>query len=346
LSGGETPASGDGKSADAPGETPPATAPLRAADVYSDAVNAARSLYQSLIQSDELAGPTTVPLATLDQLVRLAVEGDPELLGLVDRCASDHHVYTHIVNVTILALRLGAQIGLPPEDLTILAQAAFLHDIGMASHLELAQKPTALTDDEQRLLYAHTTEGIKRLDRFTELTGKSRTIVRTVLGQVHERRRGGGYPCGLEGDEIHPFAQLLSLCDAYEAMTHPRPFRERVIPHEAMRRLVEEHEDEFDAAHVGALLEVFSLYPPASFVKLNTGDVARVVGVNPGLPTRPKVRLLMDAQGHRIPGKKTINLSAKPGLYIAEAVDETKLRTPDARLAVELRAQRWWVKGL
>ncbi len=110
--------------------------------------------------------------------------------------------------------------------------------------------------------------------------------------------------------------------------------------------MIEQHEKSFEPGIVKTLIEALSLYPPGSFAQLSSGEIGRVIFTNPGLPTRPKVKILIDARGASLPGPKVVNLATQPILYISDAVDETKIQTTDQRLMLELRAQRWWVKGL
>ena len=105
-------------------------------------------------------------------------------------------------------------------------------------------------------------------------------------------------------------------------------------------------ENDFDPSVLKALIETLSLYPPGSYITLNTGEIGRILGTNPGLPTRPRHKLVATEKGMRPTESRRINLAVSPVLYIVDAVDETKINLADKRLSLELRAQRWWVKGL
>jgi hypothetical protein len=102
----------------------------------------------------------------------------------------------------------------------------------------------------------------------------------------------------------------------------------------------------FDAAMLKSFIEIISLYPLGSYVRLNTDEVARVTGVNRGLPTRPKITIITDPAGNRMAAPKLADLAASPMLFVKEAVDETKLKLADKKLMLELKAIRWWVKSL
>ena len=141
-------------------------------------------------------------------------------------------------------------------------------------------------------------------------------------------------------------AKIIGVCDVYESLTHTRSWRGRMLPNAALCLMIEEEERRFESGIVKNLIEALSLFPTGSFVRLSSGEIGRVILTNPGLPTRPQVKILVDAQGFRLAGPKIVNLATQPILYIAEAVDETRIPTSDQRLLLELRAQRWWVKGL
>ena len=131
-----------------------------------------------------------------------------------------------------------------------------------------------------------------------------------------------------------------------QALTHVRAWRPRYLPHDALRLLIEQHESSFESGVVKAWIETISLYPTGSFVRLNSGEIGRVIFTNAGLPTRPRVKVLIDGKGNHLSKPRYVNLAAQPIAYITDAVNEEKIQSRDQRLLLELRAQRWWVKGL
>jgi HD-GYP domain-containing protein (c-di-GMP phosphodiesterase class II) len=312
--------------------------------VYGELVDAARRIYAAAAAPAD-HGPQALPQETLFKLVRLVRTGDPSILLLADRAAPDNYLYGHAANVTVLSLRLGLACGASEEALYTLALGALLHDIGMAPD-RATDKPGPLTDAERAALQKHPRRGQELLTIFPGLVEPRLEAVRRIVGQVHERAKGDGYPEKLPSAGVDPLAKVVGVCDVYEALTHDRAWRPRLLPHDALARLIEEHEASFDAGLIKQLIETLSLFPPGSYVRLSTGDVARVLEPNPGLPTRPKVRVALDSQGRRPAAAAVLNLATQPLVYIAEVVDETRLPAADARLAAELRAQRWWVKGL
>jgi HD-GYP domain-containing protein (c-di-GMP phosphodiesterase class II) len=317
---------------------------LQATEVYSEAVSAARQVYRALENPLETEG-IQIPRESLKKLISVVRADNQEILILADRSAPDSYLYGHVVNVAVFSLRLGMTVGLSDEEMLRVATGAFLHDIGMIPFLPLVLRPNRLTEEEVKQVRSHAEEGVKLLVKFTSLTGEDLDVVSSIVWQVHERMEGMGYPQALGEKDIHPLAKLVGVCDMYESLTHMRSWRSRLLPHHVLRVMIEEHERTFEPGLVKSLVESLSLYPPGSFVRLSSGDVGRVVAINKGLPTRPKVKVLVDSQGRRVAAPSVLNLAAHPILYVADAVDETKLPTSDQRLLLELRAQRWWVRG-
>ncbi|MBI4397252.1 MAG: HD domain-containing protein [Elusimicrobia bacterium] len=318
---------------------------LKAVEVYTEAVAGARSIYNT-VQNTSKIETTALPKDTVGKIIATLQSGNQELLALADRSAPDNYLFGHVVNVAIFSIRLGLSLKLSQDEIMTLAYGALFHDLGMMACLPIALKPSALSPAELAQIRKHPTDGQTLLARFSDLSGSMREDVAQIVGQIHERVDGSGYPEHRPGAGIHKLAKIVGVCDVYEAITHVRAWRPRSLPHQALRLMIEQHEKSFEPGSVKTLIESLSLYPAGSFVRLSSGEISRVIFTNPGLPTRPKVKVLIDGQGRRVPVPRIINLGTQPILYIADAVDETKIHTDDQRLLLELRAQRWWVKGL
>lgn len=316
----------------------------RAWTVYGEAVHAAREIYRVLEPEQKQSAALFWPENIVRKMLLHLRNDNSELLALTLRSVPDHFLFGHVPNITLLSLRLGLEVGLEEEDSVTLGLAAFLSELGLAPLLELAAKPTKLTDEEFRLLRGHVEEGKKLLDMFPLPESAMKATIREVIGQCHERSGGKGYPGGLKKDAIHLFARIVGLADTYEAMTHPRPWRSPTLPHDVLRQMIEENRDEFDSMLVRSLVECLGFYPPGSFVRLNSGEIGRVTRPEPGLPLRPQVWIFMDTMGHRLERPLAYSLVTRPTLFVQEAVNETTIKTTDPRLALELRAQRWWLK--
>ena len=156
----------------------------------------------------------------------------------------------HINTVARLCEAVASQVGLTDGKRTALIQAAFLHDVGKLSLPEsILSEPRSLTEAEWRLMRLHTIVGAQMLAA-AGLHGPILDYVRSS----HERWDGTGYPDALAADEIPLGARIIAVCDAYDAMTSPRPYRPVPMSNEqACLDLMRSSDTQFDAAVVHAL---------------------------------------------------------------------------------------------
>jgi putative nucleotidyltransferase with HDIG domain len=142
--------------------------------------------------------------------------------------ARDHYTYGHSRRVSNYAVAIAEAIGLLPEKIAILRTAALLHDIGkIGISDELLNKAGPLSDDDWKPVRAHPIRGVSILKH---VDGLSPCL--PGIQYHHERYDGTGYPSGLVGENIPLDARVIAIGDAYEAMTSPRPYRERTLTHE------------------------------------------------------------------------------------------------------------------
>lgn len=310
-------------------------------EVYNKAISEAKTLVEHI----EKNIPYTGKLESIQELVELVEENNSEIAILADKATPDLYLYSHMVNVCIFSLILGSQAGVKDQALRELGYGAFLHDIGLIRDIPLVMKKGKLTAPEFNIIKKHSQSGSDLMGLLTGLGPEIRETAANNILQIHERVDGKGYPFGVKGKDISQFAKMLAVADVYEALTHPRPYRDRFIPHEALKMMITSADSDFDAGLLKAFIEKISLYPPGSYVRLNSEEVARVIRMNPGMPTRPVVKVLVSPKGIRITENKVIDLSNTPMLFIKEPIDETKMDIADRKLALELKAVRWWVKG-
>lgn len=257
--------------------------------------------------------PTLGALATYlaeggDMLMALAtLEDNPDAFSSVDASST-----------SIFAIAVGVQLEFTPSQLTELGTAAFFHDIGMCNDdiYERLSQRQPLDKAAMELTRQHPVKGFE----FLENHGLPDSVLKTVA-QHHERWKGQGYPNKLAGQDILSYASIVGLCDAYEELIHRRPYRmTRMMPAQAMRHLAESGKEAFDAAVLQAFVARFTAYPIGSFVKLSSGEYAKVVKVQSGDPQKPWVEIFATSQGLGVSIPKVVNLKENPSLSIAEAV--------------------------
>jgi putative nucleotidyltransferase with HDIG domain len=159
----------------------------------------------------------------------------------------------HVNTVSRLSERVGPEVGMPDDELDALGQAALLHDLGkLAIPESVLASPESLDEGEWKLMYLHTVTG-SRILAAAGLRGKVIDFVRSS----HERMDGTGYPDGLAGEEIPLGARVITVCDAYDAMTSPRPYRPVPMSNEgASMELMRASGTQFDTRVVDALCQI------------------------------------------------------------------------------------------
>lgn len=148
----------------------------------------------------------------------------------------------HCERMEEFALQVGQAMQLSPDRLENLRQAAILHDIGkIGVPGSILDKPGKLTDEEFAIMKNHPTYGADILREVDFLKD-----VATVVEQHHERMDGRGYPKGLKGEEICLEARIISIVDAYDAMTSDRPYRSALFKEAALEELSRHAGTQFD----------------------------------------------------------------------------------------------------
>jgi HD-GYP domain-containing protein (c-di-GMP phosphodiesterase class II) len=160
----------------------------------------------------------------------------------------------HAGHVAELAVRVGRRLAVSGEALDEVYRAAQLHDIGKVAIPDaILNKDTDLTEGEWAFVRDHTILGERILHGAPAL----RPIARLVRAS-HERWDGTGYPDRLHGEEIPLGARIVSVCDAYEAMTSDRTYRRAVAPEIACHELRRCAGGQFDPLVVDTFLAVIA----------------------------------------------------------------------------------------
>jgi two-component system cell cycle response regulator len=220
-----------------------------------EAMYAAKWLGRNQVRS--ISDPSTQAVASQRSIAERGDEATisstvEALAGLVD--ARDHYTGLHAADVASLARRLAGILGLSWEECAMIDMAGRLHDIGkVAIPDEILLKPGKLTAMEWDLMKTHPGVGGDVLSRIPKL----RSLAPMVRGH-HERFDGGGYPDGLVGQEIPIGSRILSVADAYSAMTTNRPYRKAILETEALAEMRRCAGSQFDPSVVDALEHLVS----------------------------------------------------------------------------------------
>ncbi len=166
--------------------------------------------------------------------------------------ARDPYLSGHQVRVTALALVIGQELGMGPDDLEILRIAAMLHDIGKVKvPADFLNRPGALREEEFSIIKMHPEVGYEILKDLDE-----DWPVAIIIRQHHERMDGSGYPQGLHGEDIVQGARIIAVADVVDAMCSHRPYRPSLGVEAAMQELESGSGLKYEAQTVEACLRL------------------------------------------------------------------------------------------
>lgn len=156
----------------------------------------------------------------------------------------DFNTFTHVTNVASYSVILAERMGITDrQELEQIATAAMLHDIGKRFIPGgILRKTARLAPDERDLVELHPTRGYEDLCDRPDLSAGQLMMVY----QHHERVDGNGYPVGVPGAEIHPWAKLLAVVDVFEAMTGKRSYRHPITAEDALQYIMRNAGTHFD----------------------------------------------------------------------------------------------------
>jgi two-component system, cell cycle response regulator len=143
---------------------------------------------------------------------------------------------------------------IPEGEMAHLLQAAALHDVGKVGIPDaILEKPAPLDDEEWEFMRKHTQIGERILGAAPALTQAAK-----IVRSTHERMDGKGYPDCLSGETIPLASRVIAVCDAYDAMISPRPYRAAMSPEGAISELRRNSGTQFDPPVVDAFIAVLA----------------------------------------------------------------------------------------
>ena len=165
--------------------------------------------------------------------------------------SKDPYLKSHSERVADYAIKISTVMGFPPNKIELLKEAALLHNIGnLIISEDILSKKGKLSTEEWEIIKKHPVVGEEILKPI--LAGEILEIIRSH----HERYDGTGYPDRLSGENISTFAQIISVADAFSAMTSPRPYRTALGKDQAINEIIQSRGTQFDVRVVTAFLKV------------------------------------------------------------------------------------------
>ena len=290
------------------------TAEERREDGVSSDMAAIRRLYANSVQSAEAVwesaateGKPDLPAAlqTVDGLADAVAQNRTAVVALTAMRSYDNYTFTHMVNVAILTMGQARALGIDGKLLREFGLSALMHDIGkVRTPKEILNKPEKLTDQEFAIMRRHTVDGAEILRQTPEMP----VLAPVVAFEHHLRLDGNGYPVRVERASLNLGTMLCSIADVYDAMRSQRSYQEAFATDRILAVLKRNDGQQFDQHLVRRFVQLLGIYPPGNLVRLSTGEIAVVVQVHAPDPYRPRVRVVMDAEGGRLDVPQDRNL--------------------------------------
>lgn len=246
--------------------------------------------------------------AVVKDCVDRVVRNPNAILWLTRLKNQDEYTAEHSVNVCLLAIALGQQCDLAPYELENLGICGLMHDIGkMKVPDSILNKPGRLTAEEFEEMARHTSYARSLL------MGRSDIYPGAVdvAWSHHERLDGKGYPRGVDGSKLSLFTRIVTVVDAYDAMTSDRCYQPGMSSLDALRILHHNSGTQFDSDLVRKFVAMIGLYPPGYLMEMSNGEVGIILSAERGFQLKPRVIMILGPDKEPQP-ERILNLAHAP----------------------------------
>ncbi len=248
---------------------------------YLSAMDALRSAIYAVQSGEQL--DLTLATWSVQGLLETSVDDPAAAVLLATLKRHDQYTFYHSVNVAVLSIALATAAGLSRSDVEGLALGALLHDIGKAKVDDgVLNKPGRLDENEWEEIRLHPQEGALAI---IGAAGPSQYLAAAVAFEHHAGFSRSGYPTYTGAPVPHPASRLVSVADAYDALTTRRSYRRAETPTRAQLALRRGAGEHFDPQMVDLLHTLLSPYPVGAVLRLSAGEVAVVTA--PALEGEP-----------------------------------------------------------
>jgi putative nucleotidyltransferase with HDIG domain len=207
---------------------------------------------------------TSLPLIIAQYTYMLRIKERKALLNSIMQIvkiidAKDSYTAGHSVRVAEYAEKIARKLRMNEYDVEVLINLANLHDIGKVQiDLSVLNKPGKFDNSDWVEMKKHPEVGYEIVKEIVFLKNSAKAIL-----YHHERIDGKGYPYGIKGDKIPLFAKILTVADAYDAMTSDRPYRPALTQKKAIRELEMYADKSFDRKISNIMIEIIKEENPA-----------------------------------------------------------------------------------
>jgi putative nucleotidyltransferase with HDIG domain len=270
--------------------------------VYASAVETAESLWQAA-----QAGDQPDPAAArkiIDSLAKLVTQDRTSLMALTALKKYDNYTFTHMVNVSALAMAQARALNIDGTLLREFGFAALMHDIGKVNTpLEVLNKPDKLTKEEFDIMKRHVVDGAHILRRTPEMPA----LAPIVAFEHHLKQDLSGYPENIGSRTLNLCTMIVSIADVFDALRSNRVYRQGLPTARIRAILGEQDSPAFNQVLLKRFINLMGLFPVGSLVRLSTDELGVVTAEHPSDPFRPQVKIITDEKGERLEHPLLVN---------------------------------------
>lgn len=272
-------------------------------ELHSQFAQSVMDVYKKLGRGGPL--DTGAVRETTSKVVDSVIRNPDAMVWLSRVRDKDSYSYHHAFRCAIWGTVFGRHLGISRQALENLAFGMTLMDVGKA------RMPDGLLDKRGLLTPTERVELRKHVDYSLEILAGMPGIPSQVMQMVaehHERYDGSGYPNRLLGKAISPLGKMAGLVDTYDAMTSERPYARGMTSVEAVSRLYDLRNTEFQAQLVEEFIQAIGVYPTGTLVHMSNQEVGVVIAQNPERRLRPKLLILLDADKQSVARPRYVDM--------------------------------------
>jgi len=271
--------------------------------------------------------PETTLVKNIIEKFRSELESRPNgFLNLMVLKDYDSYTYTHSINVGILSMFLTKKLGFNNYFVLEMGIGGFLHDIGkLKVPNKIVNKNGTLTEEEYRIMKNHPIYGFNLIKDDKTLSN----YVKKVVLFHHEKWDGTGYPLKLKGEAIGNFANIVSVCDVYDALTTERSYKKPYSVNDALIYIMRNtliHFSPFVSQRfineMAIMYDLGSFYPVGAFVLLNTGEVGYITKKDNEYTLKPEIVIIKNSKSFPLRNPIQIDLKRDTSRVISKTIDD------------------------
>jgi len=234
-------------------------------------------------------------------------------IHLMSDKADGEEIYFHSLNVSVMAMMLGKEVGLSETEIEQLGIGCLFHDVGKSEIPDRVLRTDMPNRIEMNLIRQHCAYGVT----IAEKLGLSQQAIDVIM-QHHECMDGTGYPNMLIGSEISPLSRIAAIVNAYDNHCNQQDPANSMTPYEALAYMYANERRWFDVDYLSAFIRCMGVYPPGSLVRLSDETIGLVIASNFGTPLRPRI-LIFDPS---IPKNEAmvLDLQQQPEVFVRDSL--------------------------